>query len=153
MFGASIAASCALVARLGEQQPAILLQHPAHRPRDVVARAAVDVRDVEAIAQHRHALVPGPDSSVAGPSGPRPNPSDLKSDCRSASRDVVEQRRERVVHERLLIGPGGRRHGAVLAGRDDVARGGGVVVSRGGRRGQANVTAASATNLDMPGNL
>ena len=44
--------------------------------------------------------------------------------------DLVEQRRERVVHQRLLVGAGRRGHAAVLAGGNDVSGRGGVSPGR-----------------------
>ena len=124
------------VAALGEQQPAILLQHPAHRPRDVVARAAGDVRDVEAVAHE-------PDAVARHRLGARWA---VRADAEALGLEgapevvrihLVEARRQRVVELGLCIGARGHRHAAVLAGRDDVERGAGVVArERGGGCGE-----------------
>ena len=123
------------VARLPQQQPAILGQQPPHRPRDVVARLP---RMCGTLKRSRTIVTPGrgTGSTVPGPSSPRPKFADLNFVWRSASGDLVEQRRERVVHQRLGVGSGRWGHRAVLAGRDDVARRGGVVVGRGRCRAQ-----------------
>ncbi len=120
------------VAALGEQQPAVLLRDPAHRPRHVVARDAGDVRDVVLVADdgdahaRRRLRRPRPVGADAEALG-------LELRLEVGVGDLVEQRRERVVHLRLLVGPGGYGETAVLTGGDDVARSGGEIggLSRG----------------------
>ena len=109
------------VARLAEQQPSVLGDDPSRPPRHVVAGDAVDVRDVEGVAVDRdagvrHGLCRDRLRAPAMPTG-----SGLKSLDQVRRRDVVEQRRQRVVHLCLLVGVGRRRrHRAVLARGDDV---------------------------------
>ena len=132
MFGASIAASRAGVARLGEQQPAVLLEHPAHRPRDVVARVLPVMCGT--LKRSRTIVTPARGTRLRrapGPSGPTPKPSDLKFVSRSASVTWSNSGVSASYISACCVGAGGRRHRPVLAGGDDVARGGGVVV--GGR--------------------
>ena len=67
-----------------------------------------------------------------------PEPELLRLELRQQVRvgDLVEQRRQPVVHQGLSVGARRGRDRAVLAGGDDVARGGGVIVSHGRGRGK-----------------
>ncbi len=124
------------VAALCEQQTAILLEHPAGAPGHVVASLAGDVRHVERVADERQALARRRlDVGRRGRAGGAERLA-LEVLGQVGGRDLVEQRREAVVHEGLLVRPGGNRHGAVLARRDDVQGVGGVVLC--GRRGSGN---------------
>ena len=77
----------------------------------------------------------GTGSGRPGPSGPTPNPSDLNFVIRSSLVTWSKSGVSASYMQRLLVGADWRRRGPVLAGRNDVARDGGVVVSegRGGR--------------------
>ena len=121
-----------VVAGLLEQQLAVLGHGPAGAPGHVVIRPAVDVRDVELVAEDaqavmRHPLTPHPalalDAELLG----------LEVAGEVARLHAVEEGRQPVVHARLLIRLRRRRHGAVLAGRDDVERGAGEI-AHGERR-------------------
>ena len=132
MFGASIAASRAASRAWREQQPAVLRQHPAHRPRHVVARVAGDVRHVEAVAHDRDARARHR-LRDPGPSSPSPKCSDLNLVSRSAGVTWSKSGVSASYISACCVGSGRRRYRPVLARRDDVASGGGVILGRGGR--------------------
>ena len=90
------------------------------------------------LKRSRTIVTPARGTASAGPDrpAPTPKPSDLNFVIRSASVTWSKSGVSASYMQRLLVGAGRRRHGPVLAGRDDVARDGGVVVSegRGGRQ-------------------
>jgi len=118
-------------ATLREQEAAVLLEHPAHGPHDVVARPAADVRDVEAVAHDAHAAAR--DALRARRPRRVAEPGRLEGALQVGGGDLVAERRQRVVHARLLVGPRRDRDPAVLAGGDDVERRVGVVAGARGR--------------------
>ncbi len=109
-----------VVARLLEQQETILGGDPAGGPDAAVVGGGDDVRHVEAVADDRHARVRdrlGRARAVAG----EPEALGLEISEQVGVADVVEQRRQRVVH--LGLGErAGRRGDLGLTRRDDVAR-------------------------------
>jgi len=118
-------------ATLREQEAAVLLEHPAYGPHDVVARPAADVRDVEAVAHDAHAAAR--DALRARRPRRVAQPGRLEGALQVGGGDLVAERRQRVVHARLLVGPRRDRDPAVLAGGDDVERRVGVVAGARGR--------------------
>jgi hypothetical protein len=112
-----------VVARLFEQQLAVVGERPAGAPGDVVVGLAVDMRHVEAIADDAHALAR---DALAGERALALGAEPLRFEVavQVGRRDLVEQRREAVVHARLVVRLGRRRDPAVLARGDDVARAG-----------------------------
>ena len=118
-----------VVAGLLEQQAAILGGDPARGPDAVVVGRGGDVRDVERVAldhdaRPRHRFDRrrgrGVDAEALG----------LEVGGQVAGADLVEQRCQPVVHQRLGVGGGARRDAAVLAGRDHVQRRVGEVIRR-----------------------
>ena len=78
----------------------------------------------------------GTGSTVPGPSSPSPKCADLNLLIRSASVTWSNSGVSASYISACSSAPAGGGHAAVLAGRDDVARGGGVVLSGGRGRGQ-----------------
>ena len=108
-------------ARLLEEQSPVLRDDPPGRPGEVVDALGGDVRDVELVAHDADAGARGaldPARALAL----RPELLRLEVPLEVAARDVVELRRQRVVHARLPVGPRRDGHGALLAGGDDVQR-------------------------------
>ena len=123
-----------VVARLLEQQSAVLGRDPTRRPDAEPVRPGRDVRDVESVTHDAHALARrgvGLPGAVGTQSVERLR---LEVGADVGVRDLVEQRRQCVVHQRLAVGARGRRDGAELAGGDDVPRGDRGIL-RGDRRG------------------
>ena len=121
-----------VVARLFEQQRSVLGERPARAEGHVIVGLAVDVRHVEGVADDAHAL-----ARALGLERTLPLCAQLlglEEAEEIAVVDVVEERRERVVHPRLAIALRRHRHPAVLPGRNDVARGSRVVAHRVGAR-------------------
>ena len=135
MFGASIAASRAASRACASSSPR---SSASTQPIAHVTSSRVWPVMCGTLKRSRTIVTPGPRDRLdrARPVLADPEVRGLELRLQVGGGDLVEQRRERVVHQRLGVGAGRRRHGAVLAGRDDVARGGGVVVGRGRRRAQ-----------------
>ena len=139
MFGASIAASRPRRApgRAAARGPRWSSQPIAHV--HVVARAAGDVRDVEAVAHDRDARPRHGSRHAPARPARRPKPADLNLVIRSAAVTWSNSGVSASYISACSSAPDGRRNGAVLAGRDDVARDGGVVVG-GGRAADSERT-------------
>ena len=139
------------VARLREQQPAVLLRAPSPSPTS--RRRAIWPVMCGTLKRSRTIVTP-----ARGTGSTRPRP--VLADAEALGLELRHAGRRRVTWSNSGVSasyisacssaPARRRHRPVLAGRDDVARGGGVVVG-GGRapRAATNAAAASAAILDM----
>ncbi len=97
-----------VVARLLEQEPTVLGDDPARRPRERVVRLGGDVRDVELVAHEAHAAARDLlHAARALPLGAEAL--GLEVAVHVVARDLVEPRRQRVVHARLAVGAVGDR--------------------------------------------
>ena len=137
--GASIAATPRVVARLLRAAGRGPRRRPSRRPRRRSSSVLAVMCGTSKLSRDdRDAAARDLSRSCTGTSALDAEALGLEvGAARSALRDVVEQRRQRVVHLGLRVGAGGDGHAAELAGRDDVERGRGVVVVAAPRRPRA----------------